>query len=243
MERASDTLSVSAVEVTEKCSCCGRGTKGIITINGVSRNINLLCDCEQEKLDKINQRHFNSAQKRAFGSRVPNGSFDIDDGKNQRVSNECQEYARSFDSVINAKVNGMILYGNARQGKTFMAEAITNRVIADGFSALFITAVEIVQKFQYGSKKDVLELLSKVESVDLLVIDDLGAQRDTGFAYESVFSVIDTRYNTRKPIIVTTNATAEEMAGAEDIAAQRCYGRLIERCRLVPVESCRSYIG
>lgn len=51
----------------------------------------------------------------------------------------------------------------------------------------------------------------------LLIIDDLGAERGTDYSLERVYDIIDSRYRSNKPIILTTNLTMEQMKNCEDI--------------------------
>ena len=67
----------------------------------------------------------------------------------------------------------------------------------------------------------------------LLDIDDLGIERNSDFALEQVFNVIDSRYRSKKPLIITTNLTLSELNNAADIAHKRIYDRILERC--VPI--------
>lgn len=67
----------------------------------------------------------------------------------------------------------------------------------------------------------------------LLIIDDLGMERNSEFALEQVFHVIDSRYRSRKPLIVTTNLTLTELNAPTDTAHRRIYDRILERC--VPI--------
>ena len=64
----------------------------------------------------------------------------------------------------------------------------------------------------------------------MLVIDDLGAERETDYALEQVYTVIDERYKSEKPLIVTTNLTYEELKNPTDIRYKRIYDRVIEMC-------------
>lgn len=236
MERISE---VKFSKITDFCPVCGNGTKGILEVNGEKRMVGLACKCNE--LTPVDQRE--QAIKRAFGNRQPMGNFNSDDESNSAVSLACKEYANSFGTICKGKVNGLLLFGEPRQGKTFMAEAVAMEVLNSKHSVLFRTASEIVQAFQYDDKAEVNKLRDSVKSVELLVIDDLGAQRSTAFADEIIFTIIDERYSARKPILVTTNATIEEMAGTDDVTLQRCYGRLIERCKLVQVDSGRSCVN
>ena len=70
--------------------------------------------------------------------------------------------------------------------------------------------------------------IDSLNQYSLLIIDDLGIERNSEFALEQVFSVIDARYRSNKPLIVTTNLTLDEMNHA-DLAHTRIYDRILER--------------
>ena len=63
-----------------------------------------------------------------------------------------------------------------------------------------------------------------------MIIDDLGMERNSEFAREQVFSVIDSRYRSHLPMIVTTNLTVDELMDPTDLARGRIYSRVLERC-------------
>ena len=64
----------------------------------------------------------------------------------------------------------------------------------------------------------------------LLIIDDLGMERNSEFALEQVFNVVDARYRSKLPLIVTTNLTLDELKHPGDLAHERIYDRVLERC-------------
>ena len=64
----------------------------------------------------------------------------------------------------------------------------------------------------------------------LLVIDDLGSERDTPYASDLVYQIIDARYRSGKPLIVTTNLTLEELENPGSRDRERIYQRVLERC-------------
>ena len=65
---------------------------------------------------------------------------------------------------------------------------------------------------------------------DLLIIDDLGVERSTEYAMEQMFFVIDSRYRSRRPMIITTNLKLDELKNPSDLAHARIYDRILERC-------------
>ncbi|MCC8028520.1 MAG: ATP-binding protein, partial [Lachnospiraceae bacterium] len=74
---------------------------------------------------------------------------------------------------------------------------------------------------------------------------DLGIERSTEYALEQVYAVIDERYKTGKPLIITTNLTLSQMKNPEDVAHARIYSRVMELCTPVQVHGNdrRSEIG
>ena len=75
--------------------------------------------------------------------------------------------------------------------------------------------------------------IESLNAYSLLIIDDLGVERNSEFALEQVFHVIDSRYRSKKPMIVTTNLTLAEIKHPDDLAHARIYDRILERC--VPI--------
>ena len=87
--------------------------------------------------------------------------------------------------------------------------------------------------------------LASLRGTPLLIIDDVGAERDTPFSREQLCVVIDERSEARRPLIVTTNYTLDEMRSCQDHAQQRLFDRITALCVPVAVigESRRREIG
>lgn len=73
-------------------------------------------------------------------------------------------------------------------------------------------------------------LIDHLNTYELLVIDDLGVERDSPFAAEQVFSVIDARARARRPLIVTTNLTMDDLRSPGSMQYARIYDRVLEMC-------------
>ena len=69
----------------------------------------------------------------------------------------------------------------------------------------------------------------------LLIIDDLGVERETDYVMEQVYQIIDQRYKNKQPLIVTTNLGWQEIKNAETTKMQRIYDRIVEMCLPVQV--------
>jgi DNA replication protein DnaC len=70
----------------------------------------------------------------------------------------------------------------------------------------------------------------------LLIIDDLGVERSTDFALEQVYAVVNERYKSGLPLIVTTNLAISEIREAQDEAHDRIFSRLLEMCTPIQIQ-------
>ena len=77
------------------------------------------------------------------------------------------------------------------------------------------------------------EAIDKLCRYPLLIIDDFGMERGTDYALEQIYNIVDSRYRSRKPLIVTTNLTLDEIRHPQDTPHTRIYDRLLEMC--VPI--------
>lgn len=72
--------------------------------------------------------------------------------------------------------------------------------------------------------------LASLNRYTLLVIDDMGIERDTQYTLETVYTVIDERYKSGKPFIITTNIQLDILGNPQDLEHARIYDRIMERC-------------
>lgn len=125
---------------------------------------------------------------------------------------------------------------NLGTGKSFAAACIGNHVMSCLRPVVMTSFVKILQQFSSFKNGDEEELIDRLTEPDLLILDDLGAERNTDFALEKVYNVIDSRYRSRKPIILTTNLTLKEMKENTDIRYARIYDRVFEMCYPIKFE-------
>ena len=82
--------------------------------------------------------------------------------------------------------------------------------------------------------EDKKEYIRSLNGYELLIIDDLGVERSSEYVLENIFSVIDWRYRSGKPLIITTNLPLAQLKQETKIEKKRIYDRILERC--VPVK-------
>ena len=153
-----------------------------------------------------------------------------DDSQYMQIARNYADHFREFKE----KGKGLLFYGNVGTGKSHLAACIANRLIDKGYKVLMTNFATIINQLQasFDGRKEYIDSLNRYA---LLVLDDLGAERNTEYMQEQVFNIIDSRYLSRLPMIVTTNLTANELKKPDNIGAGRIYDRILERCHPVEV--------
>jgi DNA replication protein DnaC len=125
---------------------------------------------------------------------------------------------------------GLLLWGGVGTGKSFFAGCIANALLDQGVPVLMTNFARILNTLTGMYSQDRNDFIDNLNKYSLLILDDLGMERNSEFALEQVFSVIDSRYRSKKPMIVTTNLTLDELKHPADLAHERVYDRVLERC-------------
>lgn len=176
-------------------------------------------------LDSMRRTGFPDAEMRKW-------VFANDDGGNTKLMSIAHKYVDNFDEM-RANGTGLLLYGSVGCGKSFTAACIANALIDTGTPCMMTNFTRIINRLQesFAGRQKYIDNLSRF---DLLVLDDMAAERNTEYVWEQVMTIIDARYRSGLPVIVTTNLTIGELADPADIRRQRVYSRLKEMC--VPIE-------
>ena len=127
---------------------------------------------------------------------------------------------------------GLLLWGPSGTGKTYAAACIANALVEREVVVRIITLGDaLVQLFGMGGE-DRVQFLESLTNCGLLILDDFGVERRTPYAREQVYEIVNRRYLSGRPMVVTTNLTLEELKNA-DREDSRIHDRVLERC--VPV--------
>lgn len=225
------------------CKKCGTPRQVVITgPSGKKHTMPCACRCmveAEEQRKREEERRRSEAVKKsrvraAFPSESMRGkTFAADDGKfGADQMRKARAYAKRFVETGGKLDYGLLFFGKPDSGKTFLSCCIANEALDAGKSVIMRSMPQLLVQ-----RDD--SMLDRLLRCDLLVIDDLGAERSTSYGQEYVYAIVDGRYSAKKPMIVSTNLTREELAAPADIMSARIYGRVLEACLPIEVETGR----
>lgn len=212
------------------CCKCHTPKQKRIELFGTVRKPMCLCKCEaeianekarREQIDMLRSRCIPDASMRSY-------TFENDDKQNAGIINIAKEYVDNFDENFK-NGRGLVLFGGTGCGKTYASVCIANALIDKGMRCKLTSFPQISREWEgmYGRKE---EYLIDLNANDLLIIDDLGVERDAPIVYEMMYAVIDSRARAKKPLIITTNLTSDEIKNTID---KRIFSRICDMCDVV----------
>jgi len=192
------------------CDCCGGS--GYI---GSSMCECLLELCRQEQKKEVS---ILSGSKDAFNQfrldYYPD-QMDRNLGVNIRSVMEktfqtCRRYALTF-----TEQSGNLLFsGDTGLGKTFLSACIARAVADRGYSVVYESAGHLftnLERAKFANDETARESCRRYNDCDLLIIDDLGTEMPSQFTTAALYNLVNDRLLAAKPMIVSTNLTADEM--------------------------------
>lgn len=156
-------------------------------------------------------------------------TFAQDDRRNPDVTDVCLRYVQNWKEM-KAENIGILFYGDVGTGKSFLACAIANALLGRLVSVSVTNFPRLLNAIQGTFDEERQRRIDSLQRYSLLVIDDLGVERDTAFSVEQVYNVIDTRARSGKPVIITTNLSMKDLQNPPSLAYKRIYDRVLEMC-------------
>lgn len=199
------------------------------------------CKCDRERFEKQKQREkemkierlkrdcFISMSQWAY-------TFENYRGEKDRSYIISKNFVKEYEQMKKDNV-GLLFCGTVGSGKTYLACSIANALIEEYMISVKIrNFAQIINDLQKGGfDLDKNEYINSITNVSVLILDDLGIERDTSYAKEQVYNIVNSRYLKQKPTIFTTNLPYEKIKNSDDgVEYERIYSRIIEMC--VPVK-------
>ncbi len=144
-------------------------------------------------------------------------------------------YLRALDDNL-AHGRGLWLFGDVGTGKTTLAMLVAKGALEAGHTVAIYSLPrllnEIRRTYDDGSDSSYVELLDRLAEVDLLHVDDLGAEKTSPWVLEQLYAIVNSRYEAQRSMVITTNLDRGPLV--EQIG-ERTVSRLEEMCEVIPV--------
>jgi DNA replication protein DnaC len=198
------------------------------------------CGCREQRL----RRGRNRGVASVIPPRYRGASFDrppVSDMARDMATRHVAQATRGFVESLEENMatgRGLWLMGNTGTGKTTLGMLVAKAALAAGMTVgVYFTPkllTRIRQTYQEAESENAYEaFFRQVTSVDLLYIDDLGAERHTDWVVEQLYALVNERYENHRSMLVTSNAESDVDSGQRQLEEQigaRTVSRLIEIC-------------
>ena len=156
-----------------------------------------------------------------------------------------RRYVRDLDANLEAG-RGLWFFGDVGTGKTTLAMLVSRTALERGRSVAIYSLprllAEIRQTFETAAEGSYVDFLDRLAAVDLLHVDDVGAEKTSEWVLEQLYAIVNARYEEERSILVTTNLERDELV---EQVRERTVSRLEEMCTLVPLfgEDARRFVA
>ncbi|MGM9586259.1 MAG: ATP-binding protein [Candidatus Limivicinus sp.] len=209
-ELAAENFEEGFLDETPICEKCGGS--GYVGSN-MCECLRELCRQEQKKEVSIlsgSKESFNQFRLDYYPDR-----FDPQHGASPRTIMErnfqnCRRYATTFS--LNA--GNLLFVGGTGLGKTFLSACIARTVADRGYSVVYETAAHLfgkLEKAKFNPSEESRREAEKFTACDLLIVDDLGTEMPGQFVTASLYSLLNDRMLSGKPMVISTNLNVEEV--------------------------------
>ena len=219
------------------CSKCNTPRQCRHELQGKVLIPSIRCKCQQEIYEqeeaqrKLHEKQMEIKHLKTSGLQdkaLYDYTFSKDNGINPEIK-LAHNYVSNWEEM-KSNASGLLIWGDVGTGKSFFAGCIANALLEKGIPVLMTNFSRILNTLTGMHFEDRNQFINSLNRYSLLIIDDLGIERNSDFALEQVFNVIDSRYRSGKPLIVTTNLSLDELNNPPDTAHKRIYDRVTEMC-------------
>lgn len=223
------------------CKVCHERKDGdVMEFFGNKMILRVACKCDREiekqrkqrekqmEIERLKRNCFNSMREWSY-------TFENYQGEENQSLIIAKNFVKDYEEMKKENI-GLLFYGSVGSGKTYLACSVANSLIEQyQISVKIRNFAQIINELQKSSFEfDKNAYIESLVNTSVLILDDLGIERDTSYAKEQVYNIVNSRYLKQKPTIFTTNLSYEKIQNCKDsVEYQRIYSRIIEMC--IPV--------
>jgi DNA replication protein DnaC len=192
------------------------------------------CECREIRINRASSRRIGSGIPRRFRT------VSLDSNPIRDLPPEILRQVRHFIGDIEQNLDrgrGFWFFGTVGTGKTSLAMVISRAAIEAGRSVAIYSMpnllADIRATYEEGSGRTYIDLFRRLTQVDLLHVDDVGAEKTTEWVLEQLYAIVNERWQQQRSMLVTTNLTDSERL-REQLGA-RTVSRLSEMCDTIPI--------
>jgi DNA replication protein DnaC len=201
------------------------------------------CRCRPARVERQRSRRLSAVIPRKYRG----VSFDrspVSD-MHEPIVRPVRQFVRALDQNLDAG-RGLWLYGSVGTGKTTLAMLVSKAALDAGRSVAIYSLprllAEIRATFEADGDGSYVSFLDRLAAVDLLHVDDVGAEKTSEWVLEQLYAIVNARYEEERSIVITTNLERDDLAAQIN---ERTVSRLEEMCTVVPLfgEDARKYVA
>ena len=202
------------------CGKCGEQKECRIDVDGKTATVRCLCRCKLEERKQTAEdtyRRLNEERRAKWLKGYEAMTFGNSSGNPTMYIAE-----RYIDRWPDILKNGLsfTFSGGIGCGKTYAAASIANELLDRGYRVWMVSTVNLLDRM--FDEADIIR--NRLATFELVVLDDFGAERNTEYASEKMFQIIDDRMRSRRPTIITTNIDITQPT--DNLTYQRIFSRL-----------------
>ncbi len=197
------------------------------------------CECRAERLNRGRSRGISStipARYRGVSFDRPPVSDMARDLQTKLAISQVRGYIDDLDNQL-AEGRGLWIFGGTGTGKTTLAMLISKAALEAGKTVAIYSLPKLLARIRrtYDSEPggdSYLSFFERLTSVDLLHIDDLGAEKRSDWVLEQLYALVNERYDSQRSMLITTNLQHDEL---EEQIGSRTVSRLAQICEEVEI--------
>jgi len=201
------------------------------------------CDCvdheEQRRIEEEEKRRRDARIKQAIDILIKSAGKRFEEAELQDFQKATRLHKMAHKYLDNLSENikngdGLLIYGEPGNGKTHLLVALGKEIIRRGYRVKFRSVPNLLDQIRNSYNKESgdseEDIFKQIKEAEVLLLDDLGAEKWTEWVEAKLYQIIDYRYRNCLPILFTSNLDEPQI---QEITGRRTYDRLLEMCLLI----------